>query len=431
MYHALLAHGLLDLVNVLPESDEQRVRLERAPARASCASSPAMRHPDGEIALFNDAAFGIAPEPGAILDYAARLGLETPGVRLRLLPRDGLPRVAAAAATRCVVDAGPIGPDYLSDARPRRHLLLRAEPRRAARGGGRRDLHLRGGRRARLGALDARAQHRRDRRRRPVRVLRRLPRRAPRAGPRDVAARVSAETACSLAGWHDGYRRLRRPPDPPPRARARRARGRARSSGTRSSSRVPHAAVSRVRFPPGARVRLEGHRRGDDRGRRACALAARVRRRRCRSRRATTPRASASGWRARCWRCTRARGPSSATCWRAAELGRGSTPRAPRWPGGRSRAGAGGRPTGAARVKIALLSHYFWPELGRAERAAARDGPRVGGARPRGHGRDQLPEPPDRDRSRGLPRALVPDRGGPGAARHPLPHLRDAQPRLR
>ncbi len=38
----------------------------------------AMRHPDGQIALFNDAAFEIAPPPAALLDYAARLGLKPP-----------------------------------------------------------------------------------------------------------------------------------------------------------------------------------------------------------------------------------------------------------------------------------------------------------------------------------------------------------------
>ena len=179
-------------------------------------------------------------------------------VRVRLLPRDGLPRLARAGATRSFVDAGPIGPDYLSGARPRRHLLVRAEPRRAARGGGRRHVHLRGGRRAGLGALDARAQHRRDRRRRPVRVLRRLPRRAAGAG-RATSSPASPTTACtSPAGTTATAGSRGRPVHHrelelvAPGARSR--------SGTRSSPRVPHAAVSRVRFPPGARRAARGRR---------------------------------------------------------------------------------------------------------------------------------------------------------------------------
>ena len=182
MYHALLVHGLLDLVNVLPEEDEQRARLvERLPGLLHFLAG--MRHPDGEIALFSDAAFGIAPEPGALLDYAARLGIKTTAFASGSFPVTGY-HVWRRGGDALVVDAGPIGPGLLVHPRARRHLLVRAEPRRPPRRGRRRHLDLRGRRRARLGALDARAQHGRDRRRRPVRVLRRLPRRAPRPAAR-------------------------------------------------------------------------------------------------------------------------------------------------------------------------------------------------------------------------------------------------------
>jgi hypothetical protein len=36
----------------------------------------AMCHPDGEIVLFNDSAFGIAPSPVELDSYADRLGVE-------------------------------------------------------------------------------------------------------------------------------------------------------------------------------------------------------------------------------------------------------------------------------------------------------------------------------------------------------------------
>jgi uncharacterized heparinase superfamily protein len=111
MYHARLAHGLLDLINVLPESDEKRLRIEeRLPGVLRFLA--AMRHPDGEIALFGDAALGIAPEPGAILEYAARLGLQTASFGSGSFPETGY-HIWRCENDALFVDAGPIGPDYL------------------------------------------------------------------------------------------------------------------------------------------------------------------------------------------------------------------------------------------------------------------------------------------------------------------------------
>ena len=112
MYHALLLHGLLDLVNVLPESDARRARiLQRLPGLLRFLA--ALRHPDGEIALVNDAAFEIAPAPGALLDYARRLGLETPAFGSGSFPDTGY-HVWRRGKDALFVDAGPIGPDYLA-----------------------------------------------------------------------------------------------------------------------------------------------------------------------------------------------------------------------------------------------------------------------------------------------------------------------------
>jgi hypothetical protein len=76
-----------------------------------------------------------------------------------------------------------------------------------------------------------------------------------RARPRDVVARVD-DHGLHLSGWHDGYRRLAGRPVHhrelelvPPGALA---------IWDMVGSAVPQASVSRVRFPPGARVRLEG-----------------------------------------------------------------------------------------------------------------------------------------------------------------------------
>jgi hypothetical protein len=112
MYHALLLHGLLDLANVLREEDEQRVRIvERLPGLLHFLA--ALTHPDGEIALFNDAAFEIAPPPGALLAYAERLGLRTPPAGPASFPKTGY-HAWRRGSDALFVDAGLIGPDYLS-----------------------------------------------------------------------------------------------------------------------------------------------------------------------------------------------------------------------------------------------------------------------------------------------------------------------------
>jgi uncharacterized heparinase superfamily protein len=74
-----------------------------------------MRHPDGEIALFNDSAFGIAPTPAELEDYAARLDFPTavrPSDGLTHLHESGYIRIQKDAAV-LLLDVGPLGPDYL------------------------------------------------------------------------------------------------------------------------------------------------------------------------------------------------------------------------------------------------------------------------------------------------------------------------------
>lgn len=78
MYHATLLWDLCDLVNLAEHgasaplterADDWRRVIERG-----LTWLEAMCHPDGEIAFFNDAAFGIAPPPRAIRAYAESLG---------------------------------------------------------------------------------------------------------------------------------------------------------------------------------------------------------------------------------------------------------------------------------------------------------------------------------------------------------------------
>lgn len=122
MYHSLVLEDLLDLVNLSraypgPIRDERGVPTrgwENAAFRMRCWLQ-AMLHPDGEIALFNDAAFGIAPSPAQLEGYAKRLGLQPVPV-----PSDGVTRLRESGYMRirngnvvALLDVAPLGPDYL------------------------------------------------------------------------------------------------------------------------------------------------------------------------------------------------------------------------------------------------------------------------------------------------------------------------------
>ena len=122
MYHSLILEDLLDLVNLsrsysggadppiclpLREWEEAAVRM--------LSWLGIMCHPDGQIALFNDSAFGIAPSPGELDAYAARLGLRAvvrPADEIVHLKESGYIRVQKGAAV-LLLDVGPLGPDYL------------------------------------------------------------------------------------------------------------------------------------------------------------------------------------------------------------------------------------------------------------------------------------------------------------------------------
>jgi uncharacterized heparinase superfamily protein len=129
MYHALALEDMLDLLNVLrllvKSPDEYSSQLtsvienslgeieSRIPSMMAWLY--AMCHPDGEIALFNDAAFDVAPSCRELFAYAERLGfgtLEPLADVVTTLKESGYIRMEKSVA--CVFfDAAPIGPDYL------------------------------------------------------------------------------------------------------------------------------------------------------------------------------------------------------------------------------------------------------------------------------------------------------------------------------
>ena len=377
MYHARLAHGLLDLVNVLPESDETRVRIERRlPAILHFVS--ALRHPDGEIALFNDAALGIAPEPGALFEYARRLGFDAPAFSSGSFPVTGY-HVWRSGNSALLVDAGPIGPDYLP-AHGHGDIFsfeLSLDGQRVVVDGGTSSYEVG---EERDWARSTRAHNTVEIANADQAEFFGAFRVGRRGRPRDVVARVSAE-GLQLSGWHDGYRRLAGRPihqrelelvapsalfvwdtveASRPAARPCRA----------SASRPAPSCGSRARTAPRSRPpKGSGSRSARSEGR-------------SRSRTATTRRVSASACAARCWRSTRARSPSSATLSRAR--------------GAPARIDAAGAQVAARRSRAAKADGFrggrsgqredrgpqplLLAGAGRAERPPAGDEPRVGRA---------------------------------------------------
>lgn len=108
MYHSLVLEDILDLINLgraygLPEQTAWADAAQRM-----LGWLEQMCHPDGQIAFFNDAAFGVAPEPRAIFDYGARLGLTASSSGLG---ESGYIRLQQGA-TVVIFDAAPVGPDY-------------------------------------------------------------------------------------------------------------------------------------------------------------------------------------------------------------------------------------------------------------------------------------------------------------------------------
>ena len=121
MYHSTLLWDLCDLVNLADQSGVPEL-LQRAPEWRRTIERGllwlrAMSHPDGEIAFFNDSAFGISPKPCEIEDYAAMLGVNVPSksssdeVVWRHLTDSGYIAIEQPRA-KLILDVGEVGPAY-------------------------------------------------------------------------------------------------------------------------------------------------------------------------------------------------------------------------------------------------------------------------------------------------------------------------------
>jgi uncharacterized heparinase superfamily protein len=115
MYQAGILEDLLDLVNLLRAYGREAPRSWLAAIARMRDWLQAMSHPDGEIAFFNDAAFGVTPTITELEAYALRLGLAaTPDnpSRVVTLEASGYVRVRAAAAY-LICDCASVGAGYL------------------------------------------------------------------------------------------------------------------------------------------------------------------------------------------------------------------------------------------------------------------------------------------------------------------------------
>jgi len=119
MYHCMILEDCLDLWNLCQGTglDALSALRERLAAVLSgmLAFAGALTHPDGGIALFNDAALGIEPGHAELAAYHERLGgepLQAGHGRVLSFPGSGYYRLSPRPGDTLIMDCGPIGPDY-------------------------------------------------------------------------------------------------------------------------------------------------------------------------------------------------------------------------------------------------------------------------------------------------------------------------------
>jgi len=124
MYHAIILEDILDLIQVA-RAYPGRISTKnldewRKKALKMVWALEALCHPDGNIAFFNDAAMKIALHPAKLVAYAGKLGIGKLGIRsgkyknsrVRKLSETGYVSLARNRVS-LIVDAAPLGPDYL------------------------------------------------------------------------------------------------------------------------------------------------------------------------------------------------------------------------------------------------------------------------------------------------------------------------------
>jgi uncharacterized heparinase superfamily protein len=116
MYHAILLEDVLDLIqlaDIYPRVLGGHAMNWPTLAQHMLTWLSEMTHPDGEIAFFNDAAFGIARTHSQLAEYANSLNLPATGERLpSRLAESGYVRLRSGPWL-ALFDAAEVGPPYL------------------------------------------------------------------------------------------------------------------------------------------------------------------------------------------------------------------------------------------------------------------------------------------------------------------------------
>lgn len=118
MYHAMILADCLDLLNLGRSVPREFAPLSGQLDAVCTRMLEALfktSHPDGAMALFNDAAFGIEASPRQLARYYRRLtGREVPlpAPPLWQLPDAGYYVMAPDPQARLIIDCGFVGPDY-------------------------------------------------------------------------------------------------------------------------------------------------------------------------------------------------------------------------------------------------------------------------------------------------------------------------------
>jgi uncharacterized heparinase superfamily protein len=120
MYHSLCLEDYLDVLNltiVNPSLVNQEL-VKRLTQKVNEALDflNDICMPDGEIPLFNDSAFGIAPPPAHIFDYARRVNgyaqTSPPSTRMIIKKADSGYFGMHTGGDMMIIDCGPVGPEY-------------------------------------------------------------------------------------------------------------------------------------------------------------------------------------------------------------------------------------------------------------------------------------------------------------------------------
>ncbi|HEY2682919.1 MAG TPA: alginate lyase family protein [Steroidobacteraceae bacterium] len=114
MYHAGFLEDLLDVIAMAKAYGRTIEDTWDTVVARMLSWLEAASHPDGEIAFFNDAAFGVFPTAQALRHYASQLVCELPprhGDLRQLMPSGYLTVIRGPWYLMC--DVAPVGPDHL------------------------------------------------------------------------------------------------------------------------------------------------------------------------------------------------------------------------------------------------------------------------------------------------------------------------------